>query len=100
MTSKSKKTKEIKAERNVFGQLVVLALKHDINMKSVLSFPLGPVPWALATADGLPAKTDKSKLLHHLEGDRHTIQRPSDNNICHVIDGNAPFTSSFAKYIW
>ena len=53
-----------------------------------LSFPLGPVPWSLATADGMPTKTDKSKLLHFLESHiEPTIDRPS--NAVHVIDGNA-----------
>lgn len=45
VSGKSKKTKEITAERNVFGQLVVLASNHQLNMESVLSYPLGPVPW-------------------------------------------------------
>jgi len=37
--------KEITAERNVFGQLVILALQHELNLESVLSYLLGPVPW-------------------------------------------------------
>lgn len=41
VTGQSKKTKQITAERNVFGQLVVLALHHDISLEKVLSFPLG-----------------------------------------------------------
>ena len=43
VTGQSKKTKQITSERNVFGQLVVLALKHEISMERVLSYPLGPV---------------------------------------------------------
>ena len=49
---KAKKNNERTAERNVFGQLVVLALQHELNLGSVLSYTLGPVPWGLATADG------------------------------------------------
>ena len=49
---KAKKNNERIAERNVFGQLVVLALQHELNLGSVLSYPLGPVPWGLATSDG------------------------------------------------
>lgn len=40
------------AERNIFGQLVLLSVKHDIDIESTLSFPLSPVPWSLATQDG------------------------------------------------
>ena len=58
---------QIKAERNIFGQLVLLSLQNDIDLQVTLSYPLGPVPWLLATADGMPIKTDKAKLLHYLE---------------------------------
>ncbi|KAK3728506.1 hypothetical protein QZH41_002367 [Actinostola sp. cb2023] len=90
VTGKSKKTKKITAERNVFGQLVMLALDYDLDMKRVLSYPLGPVPWALAIAksDGMPVKTEKAKLLHILEG-KNQVQRPTTGDIFYVIDGNA-----------
>ena len=57
----------IKAKRNIVGQLVLLSVQNDINLQVTLSYPLGPVPWSLATADGMPIKTDKAKLLHYLE---------------------------------
>ena len=66
LTSSSKKKKELVAERNVFGQLILLAIEHDLCMEKVMTYPLGPVPWSLATADGAPVKTDKAKLLHKL----------------------------------
>ena len=47
------------------------------------------MPWALATADGVPVKTEKSTLLHFLEGDLHTTKRPSEDKISYIIDGNA-----------
>ena len=40
----SKKTKQITAERNVFGQLVLLAVHNNVSLEKVLCFPLGPVP--------------------------------------------------------
>lgn len=89
VTGQSKKSKQITAERNVFGQLVLLALEHDISMERVLSFPLGPVPWALATADGTPVKTDKAKLMHSLEGEEHTTKRPTQGTTSYIMDGNA-----------
>lgn len=87
--SSENKLMQIKAERNVFGQLVLLSVQHDIDLELTLSYPLGPVPWSLATADGMPAKTEKAKLMHVLEStiQPQTIQ-PQENAV-HVVDGNA-----------
>ena len=90
VTAVSKKSKEIKAERNVFGQLVIIALENQISLEKVMTYPLGPVPWALATSDGLPVKTDKSKLLHALEENSHRVESLDNLSITnYVIDGNA-----------
>ena len=92
LTSSQNKISQIRAERNVFGQLVLLSLEHDVDLELTLSFPLGPVPWPLATADGMPVKTDKSRLLHNLESSiEPTTDRPSD--AVHIIDGNAMLQS-------
>ena len=89
VTGQSKKSEQITAERYIFSQLVLLALEHHISMERVLSFLLGPVPWPLATAGGAPVKTDKSKLMHILEGDSHTILRPTQGSTSYIIVGNA-----------
>ena len=91
LTGKTKKSKEILAERNVFGQLVLLAVESDIDLQRVLSFPLGPMPWPLSTADGTPVKTDKAKLLHLLAKDVQTAERPSRDSNIYIIDGNAMY---------
>ena len=57
--SSQNKVVEIRAERNVFVQLVLLSMKHDKDLELTLSFQLGLVPWALAAADG------SSVLLYH-----------------------------------
>ncbi|MES9950704.1 MAG: hypothetical protein ABW118_17235 [Candidatus Thiodiazotropha sp.] len=87
--STQNKMLQIKAERNIFGQLVLLSVEHNIDLQVTLSYPLGPVPYSLATADGMPAKTEKSKLLHHLESCVEPVTTPTDEGIAHVIDGNA-----------
>ena len=74
VTGTDKKTKNVVAQRNVFGQLILLALKYNISMEKVLSYPLGPIPLALATATGSPTKTDKAKLMHTLEGHANLSQ--------------------------
>ena len=64
---KARKNIEITAERNVLGQLVILALQHELSLECILSYPLSPVPWALATSDGAMIKTEKAKLMHFLD---------------------------------
>ena len=68
MKSTKKKVKT-KALRNLFGQLLVLSQEHDIDLEKVLKYPLSPVPWTMATPDGVPLKTNKATLLHKLENE-------------------------------
>ena len=62
--SKNKKELKIIAQRNVYGQLLMTSQEHSIDLEKLFSYPLGPVPWSLATGDGRPEKTDKAVLLH------------------------------------
>ena len=57
----------LRADRSLFARMVVIAQTHRLNMPEVLCYELGPLPWSLAPADGCPAKTAKSKLVHLLE---------------------------------
>ena len=57
----------VKADRGLFARMVVIAHHRQMNMQEVLTYPLGPLSWSLATADGAPTKTAKSALLHILE---------------------------------
>lgn len=55
-----------------------------------MPYQLAPIPWCLATGDGLPAKTDKAKMLHTLETDQAAIVNPGNDKIsAYIIDGNA-----------
>ena len=87
----SKKTVQIKAERNLLGRLLMISQQHDISLEKLFRYPLGPIPWSLATADGSLVKTDKSKLLHHLEGLLSVPDTPPIDTTTYVIDGNAQF---------
>ena len=62
LTSSDKKIVEIKAERNIFGQLVLLSEDNNISIERALTCFLGPVSWVLATADENPMKMDKAAL--------------------------------------
>lgn len=58
----------VKADRALFACLVVIAQKRSIDVRSLFNYSLGLIPWSLANTDGTPSKTDKSKLLHLVEG--------------------------------
>ena len=62
-------TKEIvlKADRRLFGNMVLIAQSRKLEMRDVLCHPLGPLPWALANPDGTMKKTNKAVLSKHLE---------------------------------
>ena len=58
------RSKEITAQRDILGLLAAKSQQCDaaINIDKALSFPLAPVPLAMATCDGMRRKTAKSKL--------------------------------------
>jgi len=89
MSASKKKTVEVKAERNLLGSLLMLSQKHEISLDRLFKYPLGPIPWALSTADGALVKTDKSQMLHCLEAllEGHTASLP--DTCVHIVDGNA-----------
>ncbi len=67
----------------------MLSQEHNISIEKALSYQLGPpVPWTLATADGCPMKTDKAKLLHNVEKDTCTLEKPHIYKSVYVYDGN------------
>ena len=73
----------------MFGQLLMLSTENNLDIRKVMEYPLGPVPWALATSDGFPIKTNKAVLMHMLE-DKSALQGlPPDHEHIHIVDGNA-----------
>ncbi|GFS24133.1 hypothetical protein ElyMa_001656200 [Elysia marginata] len=92
---KNKKSNEfkrikVKAQRNMFGQLLMVSQTHDIDLAKVITYALNLFPWSLATSDGSLMKTNKAVLLHELEEAEIalTSRHPEISDI-HVIDGNA-----------
>ena len=59
----------LKADCALFAQMIVIAEVRQLNMKEVLSHPLGPLPWSLAAPDGSLKKTAKSSLAKELQKD-------------------------------
>ena len=57
----------IKADRDLFARLIIIAQSRDLDLREVFSYSLGPVPWPLASGDGSLCKTVKlslPKVLH------------------------------------
>lgn len=57
----------LKADRSLFGRIIVMAQGRSLKMENILSHPLGPLPWALSISDGLLRKTNKASLATSLQ---------------------------------
>ena len=51
------------ADRNLFAMMILMAENRKLKMEEVFKHPLGPLPWPLATGDGLPRETNKAALV-------------------------------------
>ena len=57
-------------------------------MKTVFTFPLGPLPWSLSDAFGLARKTNKAKLAQQLEKEVPLVERFPES-AASIYDGMA-----------
>lgn len=75
----------LKANRSLFGCIIVMAQRRSIRMEDILCQPLGPLPWTLPTSEGLLRKTNKAALATTLQNGRkkktHEILTKKKNNI-------------------
>jgi len=67
VTATKKKAVEVNAELNLLGSMLMLSQNQDICLERLFEYPLGPIPWVLATADESLVKTNKSQLMHYIE---------------------------------
>ena len=68
----------------------MLASQQEIDMESVFTYPLTPIPLSLISTDGSMDKTDKSVLSQHLEELQPDSDQPTQLDTS-VIDGNFLF---------
>lgn len=68
-TSHGKEAQEVvlKADRKLLSHMILVAQSRKLNMRDVFAHPLGPLPWALANADGYLRKTNKAALPESLK---------------------------------
>lgn len=79
-TTKSKvKGKEVvlKADRNLFQRLLIIANVRKLDIRNMLTYNLGPLPLSIALPDGSLNKTAKASLLHCIES--HVQPSPQDD---------------------
>ena len=69
------KNETLKADRNIFAELTVIAQTRGLDMQNVLRYELGPIPWSIAATDGTVAKTAKSKIVEVLEKDVQPMEQ-------------------------
>jgi len=98
VTAAQKKAVQVKAEQNFLEQLLVLSQEQNIDFYQLFTFPLSPVPWSLATADGTFVKTDKSQLLRILEAESTQPDNALPYDSVFVVGGNA-ILHSFAHLL-
>ena len=59
----------LRTDYSVFSRIALIAQTREMDLREVLSYPLGPYPWSLATLSGSLMKTSKAALLHLLKTD-------------------------------
>ena len=59
----------LKADRSLFGRMMIIGQSGKIEVRELLCHSLGPLPWALATPEGFPRKTNKENFASHLQKD-------------------------------
>lgn len=93
MRSTNNKIVQFKQQGNIAFNLLVKSENQgvNINFEELMSYPLTPVPYSLATADGSLAKTDKSKAFHFISKDCKDAIIPASQDTLTIYDGNALF---------
>ena len=65
--SKDAKIKELEGTRDLFGNLLYLSSKEELDLQKVFEYPLTPVPLSLGSVDGCMNSTNKAILQHRIE---------------------------------
>ena len=76
----------LKANRPLFGRIIVIAQERSLQMDAILAHPLGPLPWALSTPDGLLRKTNKASRASMLQKNVQVSEEVPVNSAA-VVDG-------------
>ena len=69
------KVTQYSAQSNIFGKILLIQQNRKINRQEIFFCPLGPIPWALAEANGELQKSSKAKIMHELEKGVTRVER-------------------------
>ena len=75
------KEEMLKADRNIFARLTVIAQTRELDMQNVLKYELGVYPWSIAATDRTVAKTAKSMIVQVLEKDVQPIEQDEEFSV-------------------
>ena len=78
----------LQMDRALFMRMALLGQFRKIDVKTVFTFPLGPLPWSLADRYGLPRKTNKSNISQQPERRIEVTERYPENATT-IFDGMA-----------
>ena len=82
----------LKYHRDLIVQITIIMQKRNVGLKEVLSFPLGPLSWALASIIGDLKKSNQASLLHRIEGNALPLEHiPAQST--GIFDGMAEVRS-------
>ena len=84
-SSKAAAILQAKGTRDMFGRLLFLSVKREIDMNKVFQFPLLPEPPCFAHPDGSLRDSPKSKVYHMLRNSIQSVSPPTINTA--VADG-------------
>ena len=78
----------MKLDKDLFARITLLSQFRKIDLQLVFKYPLGPLPWSISDAFGMPRKTNKATLLHRIEKEGVQPERYTSNGAA-VYDGMA-----------
>lgn len=80
------KTMILKANRSLFGRIIIIGQNRKIDVRELLQYSFGPLPWSLATTEGYPRRTNKAVLATSLQKDVQLADGLPRNSAT-IIDG-------------
>ena len=84
-SSKVVAIQQAKGTRDMFGRLLFLSMKREIDMNKIFQFPLLPEPPCYAHPDGSLRDSPKSKIYHMLKDSIQSASPPNVNTA--IADG-------------
>ena len=94
LLTSSNKVVQYKQEEDAAFRLLMPLYNHPgarLDLQESMSYPLTPIPYSIATADGFFAKTNKAKGTELIAKDVDDEPFPPDNETLVIEDGNAIF---------